>query len=475
LAALPPAGACNKLPPPPSVSSEDASTNAPATSKPSQVEDQLAPQGSTPDESEPVTEAQKKAGIPYTRFSLAVDDAPQRGPQDAPVTIVMFSDFECPFCLQGYSTIEQVEREFSGQIRLVYRAFPISRHPNAMLAALLAASANARGKFWPFHARLFSGEPLEPQRLWAEIDSLGLPRAEIEKEVDDLRYGPTVSADLRLARTYDVQSTPTFFVNGRPLAGAVPLGVFRHLVEQELRVAEQIKARSSGSGDIYTKLVEHGYRGVSVANEGEGASELDADQVYRVPIDDSPQLGSAAAPVTIVLFTDFECPYCVRGNQVIDRLRARYKDQLRLVFKNLPLPFHRAGQAAARLGIVATRHQKFWAYHDAMLHQSGPIDRHTLEAVARSLKLPSTEVQRAIADEDPAIHARIEDDLNLALMLGVNGTPSYFINGRPITGALDELGFRLVITEELARANQLIAKGMRPEDVYEYLTQTGKK
>jgi protein-disulfide isomerase len=164
----------------------------------------------------PGFETEDEAGAPGSeRFHLAIGDAPTRGRADAPVTVVMLSDFECPFCQRGWETLLELEARYRGSIRIAYKAFPLDNHSGALVAALFARSAQAQGKFWEFHDRLFSQQGLDPERLMRYAIEAGLDKQALLADLDTLAHGPEVARDIRQARRRGVHSTPTILVNGR--------------------------------------------------------------------------------------------------------------------------------------------------------------------------------------------------------------------------------------------------------------------
>lgn len=413
----------------------------------------------------PITEEQQAAGLPCVRYNVDVGDAPARGPEDAPVTIVMFSDFECPYCREGLETVERLEHEYEGKIRFVYKAFPIDRHPNAMAAALMAHSAMAQGKFWPFHDLLFSQRGLDPATLRDYGERVGLDLDRVETEMRNLEYAVPVRHDIREARRLMVRSTPTFFVNGRRITGAQSLFEFRDVINEELGFVEQWRARGVAKADVYEHATKFGY--TELVFEGQ-RDQLDPDKVYPVPLEASPVRGPDDALLTVVVFGDFQCPFCARGFENVRQLERLYEGRLRVVYKHFPLPGHAAAIPAARATMAAGDQGKFWPFHDALYERGADFDEGDLEVIAKEIGL---DVDRWRADLASKRHdAQIKADIQLGAGLRVDGTPTYFVNGRPVSGAQSVFEFRLLFAEELARAKKKLEAGVSREGLYEALT-----
>ena len=160
-----------------------------------------------------------------------------KGPMDAPVTIVEFSDFECPYCQQATATLNELLARYPDQIRFIYKDFPLPNHPNAFKAAEAGHCANDQGKFWEYHDQLFASQALDPESLKAHADELGLDTEAFGACLDDARHAESVNAEMSAGRSYGASSTPTLFINGRPVFGAMPLDVFDEIVQEELAIS----------------------------------------------------------------------------------------------------------------------------------------------------------------------------------------------------------------------------------------------
>ncbi len=168
---------------------------------------------------------------------VSVDDDPARGPEDAAVTIIEFSDFQCPYCGRFFQqTLPQLMAQYGDRVRFVYRDFPLDQiHPNARNAAIAAECADDQGKFWEYHDVLFSNQQaLGVADLKRYAEQLGLDVAAFSQCLDSQKYNDEVNADLRDGLQAGVTGTPTFFINGRRVVGAQPLQTFQTLIDQAL-------------------------------------------------------------------------------------------------------------------------------------------------------------------------------------------------------------------------------------------------
>ena len=171
------------------------------------------------------------------RVAVKTDGAFAKGAKDAPVTIVEFSDFHCPFCRNVVATVKELMKQYEGRVKWVYRDFPIaSLHPRASKAAEAARCAGERGKFWEYHDLLFEHQAqATPEDFKRFAEQLTLDPKSFGQCLDSAKHQAAVEADIQDGARLGVTGTPTFFINGRILVGAQPLENFRRVVEAELR------------------------------------------------------------------------------------------------------------------------------------------------------------------------------------------------------------------------------------------------
>jgi protein-disulfide isomerase len=169
------------------------------------------------------------------RQKIATGNSPAKGSANAPIELIEFSDFQCPFCLRADPTVQQVLKTYGDRIRFVYRHYPLPNHPNARPAAEAAACANEQGKFWPYHDRLFANpSKLSDADLKQAAAELGLNTSQFNTCVDTHKLKPLVDADVRDGEQAGVNGTPAFFINGRAISGAQPYDVFKKIIDEEL-------------------------------------------------------------------------------------------------------------------------------------------------------------------------------------------------------------------------------------------------
>ncbi|ABK42969.1 DSBA oxidoreductase [Magnetococcus marinus MC-1] len=161
----------------------------------------------------------------------------------------------------------------------------------------------------------------------------------------------------------------------------------------------------------------------------------------------TPSLGAADAPVTIVEFSDFECPYCRRVQPALKQLKTKYGDKIQFVFRHYPLSFHKLAPLASKAAMCGEDQQQFWAFHDALFEEGVDLSRAGLDKVAADLKLDMALFKNCL--DSNKHEAKLDADLTEGQSLGVTGTPTFFINGRKSSGALPYSTLEKMVEQEL--------------------------
>lgn len=179
--------------------------------------------------------APRRGPDPSQRAEIPLDGAAARGPEDAEVTIVEYSDFQCPFCARVQPTLEQIEKTYGDRVRFVYKHLPLRIHPEAPGAAAASEAAHRQGKFWEMHDRLFASQRELGDDLYRKIaQDLGLDLERFEKDRASAEVRQRVAKDEQEAQRLGVSGTPGFFINGRFLSGAQPFDAFQRVIDEEL-------------------------------------------------------------------------------------------------------------------------------------------------------------------------------------------------------------------------------------------------
>ena len=150
------------------------------------------------------------------------------------MTIVEFSDYECPFCKRAEPAVDKVMEVYGDKVRLFYRDYPLAFHANAKPAAEAAHCANLQGKFWPYHQKLMASEDLSSEKLKSIADEVGLEREKFDACLAKNDFAAAIEQDVKDGDAVGVNGTPAFFINGRMLDGARPFEQFKEIIDEEL-------------------------------------------------------------------------------------------------------------------------------------------------------------------------------------------------------------------------------------------------
>lgn len=261
------------------------------------------------------------------------------------LTIVEFCDFESFPCSRSAAMLTGLAKHHRG-ISLMFKHAPAPANLNSFLAHEAAIAAGVQGKFWEMHHLLFANQTkLKREDLIGYARHLNLDMGVFQQALDNHLYRAVIEQDLAEAQGLGVTSTPTLFVNGRRLVGPQGLAGLQTVIDSLL--AGMPESRSS-------------------AHE-----ILSAGPAVAIDIDRAPTKGMAGAPVRIVEFSDFECPFCAQAATLIPELLKAYPTQIQFVFKQYPLPFHRESALAHEAALAAGAQDKFWEMHDVLFCHAG--------------------------------------------------------------------------------------------------------
>jgi len=178
-------------------------------------------------------EQQRILGDPV---DIAIGGAPERGPKDARITLVEFSDFECPYCAQAVGEIDAILKAFPKDVRLVFKQYPLEMHKHAIMAAEAALAANDQGKFWEMHDRLFAnGRDLSTETIGAIAHNVGLDMTRFTRDMESHRFLKAVQADVAQGDKLGIFGTPSLFIDGKPYRGPVVMTLLKPILEAELK------------------------------------------------------------------------------------------------------------------------------------------------------------------------------------------------------------------------------------------------
>lgn len=348
---------------------------------------------------------------------LAAQLASGEGPAASKATpetydIVVFSDFQCPFCKQFSGPVrELMAKGIDGvKTKVTFKNFPLSFHPDAQLAAQGAMAAREQGKFWEMHDLLFANQPaIKRENLLAFAQKLGLDMVRFQQDLDSDRLKALIAQDQAEGTKLGVSGTPTFYVNGKEHSGTMSFDQLKQLIGGEQK-------RAWATAEISDRLMSKG------------------------PED---------APITLEFYADLESPVTRPAMAVIKELLDRYPTSIRLQFHNFPLAFHPQAPLVHEAALDAAREGHFWEFAGYILDHQDSIREQDLISYAGRLGLD--EAKFAATLHERRYSARVEADLAEGAKRGIRGSPVIFVNTKRIDGVPSLQQLTAYVEEELAQ------------------------
>jgi protein-disulfide isomerase len=370
----------------------------------------------------------------------------RRGAKATKVTIVEFSDFQCPFCKRAEPTVRQLLDKYGKDVALVWMNQPLPFHEHAMDAATAfqAAARQSPDKAWALHDKMYENNTaLARTDIEGYAQGLGLNMARFKKDWDDPKIKSEVTEDSKIGTAAGANGTPTFFINGNQIVGAQDASAFEAIIDGQIKKADELIKKGTPLKDVYDKLTTAAASAAPAPAAAADAPDIKQD----VKLGDAPVRGPASAKVTLISFSDFQCPFCGRAAPTIRQLEGDYKGKLRVAFKQLPLPFHEHAHLAAEAALAANEQGKFWEYHDKLFANQQALDRPSLEKYAEDLGLDMPKFRAAL--DSGKFKERVDRESKEGAAVGATGTPTFFINGHKLVGAQPIDQFKTVIDAEL--------------------------
>jgi protein-disulfide isomerase len=313
----------------------------------------------------------------------------------APVEIVIYSDFKCPFCAMFAQAVRELQKTGVDGVdtTLTFKHFPLGIHPAAPMAHQAALAAGEQGKFWEMHDLLFANQQrAQRSDLIDFATELGLDMRRFLAALDSERLRRTIEADVADGEARQITGTPTFYVNGQQYVGNKSFAQLKELVEGERR------------------------RAIALA-------EITDDLLSR---------GPANASITIEFFADLQSPVSRPAAAVLNDVMKRYPSQVRLQFRNFPLAFHPQAALAHEAAMTAAREGRFWEFLTYALDHQDTLREQDLIALAGRLGLDAESFAATIRSHRYA--PRVQADVMAGANKGIRGSPVILVNGRRIDG-----------------------------------------
>ncbi len=411
-----------------------------------------------------------------------IKDAPMKGTGTL-VTIVEYSDFQCPFCGRVEPTMKKIMEEYKGKVRVMWKNNPLSFHKNAMPAAEAAyAIYKLKGDkaFWAAHDKLFKNQRKLNTALYTNIaKELGVDMGKFEDMTSKHINQGKIKATQREGAKVGARGTPAFFINGRFISGAQPFANFKRVIDVELAKAEAMVKKGVAADKVYDTIMKRALRVVKAGApqaKRQRPGSPDPSKYYYNDINGAPMRGSSNAIVTIVEYSDFQCPFCGRVEPTLKKIMEEYKGDVRVMWKNNPLGFHKNAMPAAEAAYAIYKikgDKAFWAAHDKFYKNQRKLSTELYTTTAKELGVDMAKFNDMTSKH--VNQGKIKATQREGAKVGARGTPAFFINGRFISGAQPFANFKKIIDEELVKAKAMVKKGVARNKVYDTIMKNALK
>jgi protein-disulfide isomerase len=360
--------------------------------------------------------------------------AAQTVPAPHPLSVVVFSDFECPYSAHFFFVLQQYERSNPGKLHVTFKQSPLPIHPGAPLAARAALAAGHQGRYDAMAELLYANQKhLDRDSLLADARQLHLDMVRFRRDLDSPAIAAELAADMDEARAFGITQTPTSYIEGKTVVG------------------EQTNESLVAAIQAIDAPVQSASAQAAAAVAQPPAPALDPGVIAALALAPSAEQGAANAPLTIVEFTDFQCPYCKAAVAPMEQFLLAHGRQVRWVVHSFPLDFHPDSELANEAALAAGEQGKFWPMHDLLFAHQDALKLPDLRRYAEELHLDVQAFNDALATHRLA--GKIAADRTLGMKAGVDGTPTFFVDGHAFSGA-----------PSVTELDQLLAEHQTPVD-----------
>ncbi len=425
---------------------------------------------------------------PNKAYFNEIDGFPFMGEKDALITIVEYSDYQCPFCSRAEPTLKKIMEEYKGKVKIVWKDNPLGFHKDAMPAAIVAHmifQEKGNDAFWKAHDFMYeNGKSLTEENFVKIAKDLGVSEDKVKATLQNEGLKAKMMKSQQDAAKVGANGTPAFFINGRFLSGAQPFENFKKIIDEELVKAEEMVKNGVSKSDIYKNIMAKAERTVPMApaqqqqqqQQQQRPGSPDPAKAYFNDIDGFPFMGEKDALITIVEYSDYQCPFCSRAEPTLKKIMEEYKGKVKIVWKDNPLGFHKDAMPAAIVAHMIFQEKgndAFWKAHDFMYENGKSLTEENFVKIAKDLGVSEDKVKATLQNE--GLKAKMMKSQQDAAKVGANGTPAFFINGRFLSGAQPFENFKKIIDEELVKAEEMVKNGVSKSNIYKNIMSKAEK
>ena len=321
-------------------------------------------------------------------------------------------------------------------------------------------AAHKQGKFWEMYDIIFKNKTQWKKAtdvnewLISKAEELGLDIKRYKRDLKNKTLETYINSDIEAASRMGIRGTPGTLVNGRFISGAMPLGTFKKVIDEAIEKATPLAEKGLKGDGLYRELTKDGLD--KIVKGGKDRKKKNPFKKYDIELTGTePWTGNEQAPVTVIEFTEHQCPFCKRGAETIRKVVKDYDGKVKLVLKHLPLSFHKQALPAAYFTAAVKRaygNKKFFEASDMLFANQKEWKKDHIKAFekyAKDLGLDWNKVKKAM--DDPETKTAVNLDMSEAAKHNIKSVPAFFINGKLISGAKKEEYFKAVIDKTLKK------------------------
>jgi protein-disulfide isomerase len=426
-----------------------------------------------PARQDPPVAAQKE--VPERRYRIPLQ-GPFRGAKVPRVNIIAFLDFNCPFSVEAWEDIiPRILKAYPEQVRFSFRYYPNASVPESVAAAYTALEATGQGYSFQMYDMLFANRAHQtPRDLEQYAKTIGLDMNRYRKAITLETHRDRIDTDALLAQSSRLEGTPTFYVNGRLVSGAIEYEKFDSLVKDEIERANEALLKGATLDNLYEKVTREG---VLRPQQTLVLAKPNPEILYQVPLGTAPFKGAKEALLTVVQFSSYGCESCRAVEKTVSGLMKDYEKYIRVAWRDLPDPAAQKSADTSEHGpyfaaIAARAAQEqgaFWQMHDKLM-QAPTLDRASVEKVAQGLGLDLERFRSDLASNERT-RFQVVMDRDDAKRLGVGTPPALFLNGRFVEGDQPYAKVRALAEEAVGFAQAYIDRRAPNVDVGDYYNE----
>ncbi len=412
---------------------------------------------------------------PGSIFAIRPDDLRRiAGASDAIVKVILFADFSNSSSIDALRSFLKIQKERDTRVSLYLYNFPVYKNELSLPLSNLFIESVKKNKMNDFVKWITEKDSLSREDLKQFINSIGIKPDSVFSDYKGLKI-PAID-DMNLGINFGVNFAPSYFINGLRIDGNKMYEEIARLVDEQVSKAEQLVASGINKSQIYEEIIKNGktvaYQIKVTDRNNQQNSIKDANLIKEETLRFTPYRGERFAPVTLVLFVDYECPYSKRFYPTIKSAIEEYGKDLRVFVKHFPLSSHKKSISIAKILASALYQKKFWVLFDKVMQEPGFTDEDTIYRLASDLGLNIDDLKKY--KDSNEIEKYTARDIEESSQFGIKTLPTIYVNGVRYEGVMSKAKLFRIIEIEREFARKLLKEGISMENLYDEIVERNR-